>query len=150
MLGGHVVWPVAGAAALAVWWRGGRRGRPPLARAAAALLVAYLGWLFSETFFPLPVGGHALAAGRAAKPGGGLHADLVPFHSIAHLLALGPCWPAERLLVGNVVVFVPLGLLAPAVWARVATWPRALLVGLAVSGGIELGQLGSPSAFRTA
>ena len=141
MLSGHVVWPIAAAAALAVWWGGGRHDRPPAARAAAALLAAYLGWLFSATFFPVPVTRRALAAGRAAKPGGGLHADLVPFHSIGHLLALGPCWPAERLLVGNVVVFAPLGLLAPAVWPRVGSLPRTLLVGLLTSGGIELGQL---------
>ena len=141
MLEGRVVWPFAVLVAGVVWWRGARHGRAPLACSAHALLVAYLGWLVGETFFPLPVTRRALAAGRAAAPGGGLHADLVPFHSIAHLLSLGPSWPAERLLVGNVVVFVPLGLLAPAVWPRLGSWPSALVGGLLVSAGVEVGQL---------
>ena len=72
------------------------------------MLALYLGWLAGETLFALPVTAAALRAGVAAHPGGGLHANLVPFSSIGHLLSLGWHWPTVRLLAGNVIVFASL------------------------------------------
>jgi len=141
MLRGWVVWPYAVLAAALVWRCGLGSAARRSSLAARVALVVYLGWLASETFFPLPVTATALHAGAAADPGGGLHADLVPFHSIGHLLALGPQWPALRLLLGNIVVFVPFGLLLPTACPPLATWRRTALTGLALSASIELGQL---------
>ena len=141
MLEGRVVWPYAVLAVALVWRLGVATATPRRTVAARVVLVAYLGWLAGETFFPLPVTAAALRAGAAAMPGGGLHADLVPFHSIAHLLCLGAHWPTVRLLVGNVVVFVPIGLLAPIACAGLATWRRLLAAALALSAAIEMGQL---------
>jgi glycopeptide antibiotics resistance protein len=141
MLGGWVIWPYAVLAAALVWRWGMAACTPRRTLAARVVLVLYLGWLASETFFPLPVAAAALRGGAAARPGGGLHADLVPFDSIAHLLALGLHWPTVRLLVGNVAVFVPFGLLVQVAWAALATWRRLLLAALALSVTIELGQL---------
>ena len=141
MLPGWVVWPYAVLAAALVWRRGVAAATPRRTLAAQVALALYLGWLAGETFFPLPVTAAALRAGAAAHPGGGLHANLVPFSSIGHLLALGWHWPAIRLLAGNIVVFVPIGFLAPTACAGLGTWRRVLLAALALSVAIELGQL---------
>jgi glycopeptide antibiotics resistance protein len=134
-----VVWLFALPAATIVWRWGAAPTRA--ARAARVALVLYLGWLAGETFFALPVTAAALRAGAAAAPGGGWHADLVPFRSIGHLLGLGWRWPSIRLLGGNVLVFVPFGLLVPTAWAGLAARLRILAAGLCLSVTIELGQL---------
>ncbi len=141
MLPGWVVWPYAVLAAALVWRRGVAAATPRRTLAAQVALALYLGWLAGETFFPLPVTAAALHAGATVHPGGGLHANLVPFSSIGHLLALGWHWPTIRLLAGNIVVFVPFGLLAPTACAGLGTWRRVLLAALALSVSIELGQL---------
>jgi glycopeptide antibiotics resistance protein len=141
MLPGWVVWPCAVLAAVLVWRRGAAAATPRRTLAARVVLVLYLGWLAGETFFPLPVTAAALHAGAAARPVGGLHANLVPFSSVGRLLALGLHWPTVRLLVGNVVVFVPFGLLTPIAFAGLGTWRRMLLAALALSVAIEVGQL---------
>ena len=120
---------------------GAAAATPRRTLAARVVLTLYVGWLAGETFFPLPTTVAALHAGAVAHPGGGLHANLVPFSSIGQLLALGWHWPTIRLLAGNVLVFVPFGLLAPTACAGLGTWRRALLAALALSVSIELGQL---------
>ncbi len=144
-----MVWPYAVLAAALVWRWGMAASTPRRTLAARVVLVLYLGWLASETFFPLPVTAAALCGGAVARPGGGLHADLVPFGSIAHLLALGLHWPTVRLLVGNVVVFVPFGLLMPIAWAALATWRRLLVAALALSVGSSWVSLPCRSSWAT-
>jgi glycopeptide antibiotics resistance protein len=141
VLPGWVVWPWAALGALLVWRRGLAHAAPRGVLAARVALVLYLGWLAGVTFFALPVSAAARQAGAAAAPGGGWHADLVPLRSIGHLLGLGWCWPAVRLLAGNVLVFVPFGLAVPTAWRALASWRRMLLAGLCLSVTIELGQL---------
>jgi glycopeptide antibiotics resistance protein len=141
VLYGWVVWPCALVAAAIVWRRGVAAATPRRALAARIALALYLGWLAGETFFPLPVTAAALHAGIAAHPGGGWHADLVPFRSISHLAGLGWQWPVIRLLAGNVCVFVPFGVLLPMAWAGMARWRRVALAALALSVSVELGQL---------
>ena len=48
----------------------------------------------------------------------------------------------RRLLAGNVLVFIPFGLLLPAIWPRLARLWRIALAGLLFSAAIELSQLG--------
>ena len=43
-------------------------------------------------------------------------------------------------LVGNVVLFIPIGFLAPFVWSKCKEWKYALFLGLLVSGTIEFVQ----------
>jgi glycopeptide antibiotics resistance protein len=141
MVRGWVVWPFALSAAMIVWRRGVTAVTRRRILAVQILLALYLAWLAGETFFPLPLTAAALRAGVAAHPGGGWHADLTPFHSIAQLAGRGWRWPALRILAGNVCVFVPFGLLVPTAFASLATWRRVLLAAVALSASIELGQL---------
>jgi glycopeptide antibiotics resistance protein len=132
------VYAVALLAALLLAWRGIARRTPAWQVAARVLLAVYLGWLIGATLFPLPL--HHLAGG------GGLgaalnHPNLVPFASIRATLAEQAVWPRVRLLGGNVLVFVPFGLLLPAIWPRLDGFWRMVLAGVAVGVSIELTQL---------
>jgi hypothetical protein len=67
--------------------------------------------------------------------------NVVPLRAIRETAALGWGWPAVPLLGGNVLVFVPFGLLLPAIWPWLRRPWRMLLAGLSVSAAIELSQL---------
>ena len=97
-------------------------------------LALYLLWLASITLSPAP----GVMEGTSPT---GIRVNLVPFDSIRGLIALGPNWPAVRLLAGNVVVFVPFGLLAPAAWPRLRSFGLTALAGFGLSLGIECVQL---------
>ena len=43
-------------------------------------------------------------------------------------------------LVGNIVLFIPIGFIAPSIWARFKEWKNVLFLGLLVSGTIEFVQ----------
>ena len=132
------VYAVALLAAFLLAWRGIARRIPTWQLAAHALLALYVGWLIGATLFPLPL--HHLAGD------GGLgaalnHPNIVPFASIRATLAENGVRPRVRLLGGNVLVFVPFGLLLPAIWPRLDGFWRMALAGVAVGVSIELTQL---------
>ena len=96
-------------------------------------LAAYLAALIGLTFFPLPLPPY--------DPGsGGIDLNLRPFRTIGPALALGPGSDPFRLLVGNVLAFVPLGLLIPLVRPR-HSWRLIAALGLALTLAVETGQL---------
>ncbi|MCL1952291.1 MAG: VanZ family protein [Oscillospiraceae bacterium] len=67
--------------------------------------------------------------------------NLVPFRSIA--LYLRGAVRTEMVLVnllGNIVMFSPLGALPPLIWPRWRKWWKLLLLGFAFSCGIEIAQ----------
>src|SRR5262245_55755054 len=64
-----------------------------------------------------------------------------PLETISHALVRGPTFATVVSVIGNVAAFVPVGLLAPAGWARWRSWPAALALGLGVSLTIEAAQL---------
>ena len=66
----------------------------------------------------------------------------VPFATILAALGRGLTAATVVSVAGNVAAFVPLGLLAPRALPGARSWPRVLLLGLAVSLAIELAQLG--------
>ena len=66
---------------------------------------------------------------------------IVPFDSIARALHRGLVWATVVSIAGNLVAFVPVGLLAPMGWERWRTWMATLALGVAISLGIELSQL---------
>lgn len=114
---------------------GGRLSPRLLAEVAGAV---YLAVLVGLTFFPLPLPPYqdlepALAYREFLNP--------VPFATITESLSRGLYWPSTRFLVGNVVAFLPLGVLV-ALLARRPTWALAFLAGFATSAAIEAGQLG--------
>jgi glycopeptide antibiotics resistance protein len=144
MLTGALVYSIAFIAAVLVAWRGVARGLGMWQILARAALVLYVGWLVGATLFPIPVAGHLTAAqldpterllDRLNAP------NVVPLRAIRETAALGWGWPAVRLLAGNVLVFVPLGFLVPAIWPRLGRPWRMLLAGLVLSGAVELSQL---------
>jgi len=139
-----IVYSVAVVVAIIVGWRAATRGLTARQVAARIALVLYVAWMVGETLFPLPLGGHLTAAeldpvqrlfDRLNAP------NLVPLRAIRETAALGWGWPAIRLLAGNVLVFVPFGLLLPAIWPRLARLARVALAGLAFSLAVELSQL---------
>jgi hypothetical protein len=97
---------------------------------ARALLCLYLGWLVGATLFPLPL--HALTGGPGLA-GHGDHPNVVPLASIRATLAMPGVWPRVRLLAGNVLVFTPVGVLAPGIWRRLDSLARVALAGLVLS-----------------
>jgi glycopeptide antibiotics resistance protein len=96
----------------------------------AVLLVIYLALLGTLTFRP--------AGSAETQPE--LRINVRPFATIAPALRAGPRSFSFRVMVGNVLAFIPLGLLVPLARPRYGV-ALALLVGLALSAAIELGQL---------
>ncbi len=99
-------------------------------RLALVLLVAYLVLLAVLTL--RPVGADADSA---------LRVNLRPWATIGPALRIGPGSFQFRILVGNLLAFVPLGLLLPAANRRIV-WPLVILAGLALSAAIEVTQYG--------
>jgi glycopeptide antibiotics resistance protein len=143
MLNSAIVYLVAVIVAIVAGWRAAARGLAAWQVAVRVVLVLYLGWLAGATFFPLPLGGHLspVELGPAERLLDRYNApNLVPLRAIRETAALGWGWPAVRLLAGNVLVFVPFGVLLPAIVPGVRRWWRMALAGLALSASIELGQ----------
>jgi glycopeptide antibiotics resistance protein len=97
-------------------------------RLALALLLAYLAVLAILTLRPV-----------GADVESNVRVNLKPFATILPALRHGPGTFAFTTLVGNVLAFVPLGLLLPLALRRIP-WPLVVLVGAALSGAIELTQ----------
>jgi glycopeptide antibiotics resistance protein len=99
-------------------------------RLALTLLLFYLVLLVVLTL--RPVGADADST---------LRVNLRPWATIGPALRLGPGSFPFSILVGNLLAFVPLGLLLPAVSRRFA-WPLVILAGFVLSALIELTQYG--------
>jgi glycopeptide antibiotics resistance protein len=92
----------------------------------AILLIAYLVFLLDIALFRFP----------AAHP----TANLVPFRSMIRDWQHGG-WPFVINFVGNIVAFVPMGLLPPLIFKRPVKLWHVLVFSLSVSLFIEGGQL---------
>lgn len=104
--------------------------RSPSDNTARVVLLVYLGVLALLVFLPF---------GRGMDLGDRL--NLEPFATIDRALQLGTRSASFRLMIGNIIAFVPLGIMLPmAVRTR---WPLLLVAGaaLALSAAIELAQL---------
>jgi glycopeptide antibiotics resistance protein len=97
-------------------------------RLALVLLVAYLVVLAILTLRPV-----------GADVESNVRINLKPFATILPALHRGPGTFAFALLVGNLVAFVPLGLLLPMAFRRL-WWPLVVVAGLVVSSAIEATQ----------
>ncbi len=96
----------------------------------AVLLVIYLALLGTLTFRP--------AGSAETQPN--LRINMQPFATITPALRAGPRSFSFRVMVGNVLAFIPLGMLVPLARRRYGVI-LALMAGLALSAAIELGQL---------
>ena len=99
-------------------------------RLALTLLLAYLALLALLTLRPV-----------GADVDSNLRLNLKPFATIGSALRHGPGTFVFANLVGNVLAFVPLGLLLPAAVRRL-NWLVVILAGAALSIAIESAQLG--------
>ena len=126
-----------------VWgsWRGHVGWLSALVRLAFALyVVVLLGLLFTP--FPLPPW-TPLPEGSLAgfRPWPYPWASIVPTYTIRGALRLGLDGQSGRVLLGNVLAFVPFGLFLPMVWPRSRSLIGIVAAALAISLTIELGQL---------
>ena len=106
-------------------------------------MATYVAALIALTFFPLPLPPYELPEEGLADFRGFPYPWLspVPFETIRSSAGLALEWPAARYLLGNLVAFVPLGVLVPLLRPSWASWRDVLLIGLAASVVIELAQL---------
>ena len=93
------------------------------------LLLLYVLGLALLVFLPF---------GRPMDLGDRLNLD--PFTTIDRALQLGPRSASYRLLIGNIVAFVPFGILLPLAFRRLSI-VGGFALAVALSVGIELGQL---------
>lgn len=138
-------------AALLVWkeFRGLRRPWVMLFRAALAGWAAVFVGL---ALFPLPVSPSAIEILRAGVEGPP-RVNLIPFASVVAAMTgdAGPQQPS--FIVGNVVAFIPLGILGPLLLSRLRHWSSVLVLGFLVSLLTEsvqwLGSLGYGFAWKS-
>jgi VanZ like protein len=101
-----------------------RRGRARKEAFAGAALDTLLGASFVSVFvLTLPP---SIDAGRSI--------ELIPFSRGWHNTS------AEAEMLANMILFVPLGMFAPARWSVLDEWKRVVLAALALSVGIEAAQ----------
>jgi glycopeptide antibiotics resistance protein len=134
---------VYGALTPGIVWRARRNHLDPGTLLAQLLLGAWIAAIVALTLFPLPI-----PAGSVRPV---LHADaydwpapwasITPFATIGMSLERGFGSAEGRVLIGNVLAFVPLGFLAPVLDDRWRSVLRILALGIVVSAAIELGQL---------
>ena len=96
--------------------------------------VVYLAVLLSLTFMPLPLPPYEIEPGCP-------YLYTRPFGTIGPALQSGFASPEGRFLIGNVLAFVPAGILLPLLRGDRRPWLAALAGGFALSVAIELGQL---------
>jgi len=107
----------------------GLRGRGWRRSALEGSLFLYVGALAAVTLFPVAVGFGS----------GDVSLNLVPMRSLLGIASIGAA-QMSRQIVGNVVLFVPLGLLAPALSPRLRSARGVALLGLSVSLAVETAQ----------
>jgi glycopeptide antibiotics resistance protein len=104
-----------------------------------ALAVLHLLALAALAIGPLPLDADAIAAAREAAR---FDHNAEPFGTITRQLAGGVGRADMVQLVGNLLLLLPFGMYAPALWRGLRSLPAVLLAGALLSTAIELGQLG--------
>jgi glycopeptide antibiotics resistance protein len=129
MLSANVLVIVGGAAMIVVIVMGRARGTSGPTIVARCALIGAVGWIVALTIFPIPVEARGWRFHRLFS-----NMHFIPFGTIRAQLASGLEYSEARQLIGNVVLFVPLGLLLP---AAVRTC-RRLWVTLVVAAGLSV------------
>jgi len=130
--------PVAGAflAMLVIAVLGAKRGWKARRTFHACLAVGYGAAVVSVTLYPIPVQASLIQEGRAF---GGLHNNFVPLVGLGEMLSSQPLEISMRQIAGNVLMFVPLGLLVPLLKPNVRLG-QVLVVAVLASTAIEAAQ----------
>ncbi|WP_332694610.1 VanZ family protein [Halalkalibacter lacteus] len=101
-----------------------------------SLLVCYLLALFYVTLFAWNYGASLGPAGP-----GGRNYNLIPFRSIYRIAVFSPTIADPiRILIGNIVLFIPLGFLLPSVCPKVRRLLMVFCISFSVSLLIEVSQ----------
>lgn len=98
-------------------------------------------WL---TLLPLPVGADAIEAARRQAT---YDHNPVPLATLAFQLRDGLTTHEIRQLVGNVLLFFPLGVYGPALWRPMRSVGALLVAAAALSALVELVQLGLATSY---
>jgi glycopeptide antibiotics resistance protein len=100
------------------------------------LLLCYLMALFYVTLFAWNYGASLGPAGP-----GGRNYNVIPFRSIYRIAVFSPTIADPiRILLGNIVLFFPLGFLLPSIWPKVRRFTLVFCISFIVSLLIELSQ----------
>ncbi|WP_332634076.1 VanZ family protein [Halalkalibacter flavus] len=100
------------------------------------LFLCYLIALFYVTLFAWNYGASLGPAGP-----GGRNYNLIPFRSIYRIAVFSPQLADPiRILLGNVVLFMPLGFLLPAIWSKARRFGVMIGIGFSISFFIEVSQ----------
>lgn len=102
--------------------------------ALEGLLILYLGMVVAVTLFPVAVG---FGQGEVSF-------NIVPGRSLLGIVDVGP-GQITRQIFGNVAMFIPLGLLAPALWPRVRSLKGIVAFAVGTSMVIEAVQFAQSS-----
>jgi glycopeptide antibiotics resistance protein len=109
MLSANALVIVIGAAMIVVIVMGRARGTSWPTIVARWALIGAVGWILALTIFPIPVEARWWRFHRLFS-----NMHFLPFGTIRSQLAFGLEYSEARQLIGNVVLFVPLGFLLPA------------------------------------
>ncbi|HGH7176853.1 TPA: VanZ family protein [Bacillus wiedmannii] len=109
------------------------------------LFAIYIGMVVEVTLFPIPIG----FTNRIENIS--LSINIIPFVSIIKDIGkIGSAYDGDVLFMiglivrnvgGNILLFMPLGFLAPIIWDKFKKFKNTILLGLAISISIELLQL---------
>ena len=121
-----------------------RAGRPVRRVLAAQVAAVHVAIVVALTLLPLPVTEAGIAAARDTVAS---DHNATPLATLARQLAGGVSPFELRNLVGNALLLLPLGLYAPMRSNLWRTAGRVLVLSVAVSAAIELGQLAISTAL---
>ena len=108
--------------------------------AFAVYLVVLIGLLFTP--FPFPPWTRLPEESLTGyRPWPFPWVNIVPFETISGALRYGLDWQPGRVLVGNVLAFVPLGVFLPILWPGLRSLISVVAAGLAISLALEAVQL---------
>lgn len=100
------------------------------------LFIMYLIMLLYITLFAWNYGASLGPAGP-----GGRNYNIIPFRSIYRIGVFSPTWVDPiRILLGNIIMFIPLGFFIPIIWKRKRSLIKVVFLGFFLSLCIELSQ----------
>lgn len=100
------------------------------------LFIMYLILLLYITLFAWNYGASLGPAGP-----GGRNYNIIPFRSIYRIGVFSPTWVDPiRILLGNIIMFIPLGFFIPIIWKRKRSLIKVVFLGFFLSLCIELSQ----------
>lgn len=103
------------------------------------LRTAFFVYLISVLYITLLAWNYGASLGPSGP--GGRNYNVIPLRSIYRIAMFSPtAMDPIRILIGNVILFIPLGFLIPAIWRKMRKQVKIVAIGFLVSLSIELSQ----------